>query len=69
MRTIEEGERMKKALTPMKAIRAKCLECSAGSSTEVKNCPVTACALYIYRRGKRPTEEDLAAAAAESGTE
>lgn len=53
---------MKKVLTPMKAIRAKCLECSAGSAAEVRSCPVTGCALYIYRKGKRPTEEDIAAA-------
>lgn len=41
-------------LTPMKAIRKKCLECSAGSVKEVKNCPVKKCALYEYRFGHRP---------------
>lgn len=29
-----------KVLTPMKAIRAKCLDCCCGSSVEVKLCPV-----------------------------
>lgn len=42
-----------KVLTPMKAIRAKCLNCSCGSSQEVSLCPVTDCALYPYRFGKR----------------
>ena len=42
------------ALTPVKAIRAKCLDCSEGSSKEVKLCPVTACPLYPYRNGHRP---------------
>ena len=42
----------------MKAMRAKCLECSAGSFVEVKNCPVKKCALYPYRFGKRPKEEN-----------
>lgn len=27
-------------LTPMKAIRKKCLECSCGSFNEVKLCPI-----------------------------
>ena len=40
--------------TPMRAIRAKCLDCSAGSSDEVKNCTVKTCPLYGYRRGKNP---------------
>ena len=41
--------------TPLKAIRAKCLECSNGSSNEVKLCPIKDCALYEYRTGHRPT--------------
>jgi len=43
-------------LTPMKAIRKKCLDdCSNGSYKEVKLCPITDCALYPYRFGKRPS--------------
>ena len=34
-----------KVLTPVKAIRAKCLDCSAGQYIEVKECPVKDCAL------------------------
>lgn len=40
--------------SPMSAIRAKCLECSGGSSNEVRICPVTECSLWRYRMGKRP---------------
>jgi hypothetical protein len=40
--------------TPMKAIRAKCLDCSGDSYSEVKLCPSTECPLYPYRFGKRP---------------
>lgn len=47
----------KKRLTPIKAIRAKCLECCCGSFTEVKLCEVTSCPLYDYRFGKRPPIE------------
>lgn len=56
---------------PVKAIRAKCLECSCGSSTEVQLCPVTDCALYPFRFGRNPyrtkremTEEQKAACVA-----
>ena len=43
-----------KNLTPVKAIRAKCLDCSNGSSNEVNLCPITRCPLYPYRLGKNP---------------
>ncbi len=41
-------------LTPIPAIRAKCLECSCGSRTEVRICEITKCPLWHYRMGKRP---------------
>jgi hypothetical protein len=41
-------------LTPIKAIREKCLDCSGGSRQEVRLCPITRCALWPYRLGKRP---------------
>jgi hypothetical protein len=41
-------------LTPLKAIRAKCLDCSAGSAHEAKLCAIPACPLYAYRFGKNP---------------
>jgi len=47
-----------KVRTPIKAIRAKCLECSNGSATEVTHCPIKRCALYPYRHGHRPGWEN-----------
>lgn len=41
-------------LTPMKAIRAKCLDCCCGSSKEVELCPAPDCPLHSYRFGKNP---------------
>lgn len=41
--------------TPLKAIRAKCLECSNNSYQEVRQCCVRNCPLYPYRYGKRPS--------------
>lgn len=43
-----------KRLTPLKAIRAKCLDCCCWNSYEVKLCAAKKCALYPYRLGKNP---------------
>lgn len=52
--------------SPIKAIRAKRLDCSCDSATEVKLCPVENCPLFPFRFGKNPfrskreyTEEQL----------
>lgn len=39
---------------PVKAIRAKCLDCCCGSPKEVDLCPCPDCALYPFRFGKNP---------------
>lgn len=44
----------KKRLTPIKAIREKCLDCCYGSANEVKLCTVERCALWPYREGHNP---------------
>ena len=41
-------------MNPMKAIRAKCLDCCGDSAHEVKACPCSACPLYPFRLGKNP---------------
>ena len=46
-------------MTPLKAIRAKCLDCCCGSSNEVRLCPVSACPLYEYRDGHNPARKGL----------
>ena len=45
-------------LTPMKAIRRKCIDCSCGSSKEISLCPVQNCPLYDYRFGERPLQKE-----------
>lgn len=45
---------MPEITNPVKAIRAKCLECSCGSSNEVKLCPVQKCPIWPFRLGKNP---------------
>lgn len=47
--------------TPLKAIRAKCLDCSNGQIVEVRECVIPSCPLYPYRMGMRPkTVEKIA---------
>ena len=44
-------------LTPIKAMRAKCIDCCAGQKNEVKLCPATDCSLYPYRMGHNPNRQ------------
>lgn len=48
----ENDNTLTKPTSPLKAIRAKCLDCSCNQINEVKLCPVTNCALYPFRFGK-----------------
>lgn len=41
-------------LTPIKAIRAKCIDCCGGNKAEVKLCPCEDCTLFPYRMGHNP---------------
>ncbi|NLE95522.1 MAG: hypothetical protein GX600_07565 [Dehalococcoidia bacterium] len=43
-----------KASTPIRAIRAQCIDCCCGSKHEVELCPAVECALWSYRFGVRP---------------
>ena len=43
----------------MKAIRRKCLDCSAAQSIEVRRCVIPDCPLYPFRFGKRPDIEGV----------
>ncbi len=36
------------------AIRAKCVECSGGALSEVRECPIQKCALWPFRNGDDP---------------
>lgn len=45
-----------KTLTPMRAMRAKCMECSNFKWSEVRDCEMKDCPLWVYRLGKNPTQ-------------
>jgi len=42
------------SMTPLKAIRAKCMDCMCEQPKEIKLCPITDCSLYPFRFGKNP---------------
>lgn len=46
-------------LTPIKAIKGHCLNCSGGSKKEVRECIITNCPLYSYRMGKNPNRKGI----------
>lgn len=55
---------------PLKAIKARCIDCCGGNYNFVKECPSVGCALYPFRKGRNPfrvkrvlTEEQRQAAA------
>lgn len=60
-----------KVRNPVKAIRAKCLDCCCGQNKEVALCSKSCCPLHPFRFGKNPfrakreyTDEQKAAMAA-----
>jgi len=46
-----------RTLTPIKAIRAKCLECAGGRPSIVRQCESIDCALHFYRFGRNPNRK------------
>ena len=51
----EDGEGNKEEIkSPLKAIRAFCIDCMGGQVREVKLCPSQICPLHAFRMGKNP---------------
>ena len=55
----QERDKRKPIKTPLKAIRAHCLECVSGSSKEVELCTAEKCRLYPFRAGKNPFRKKM----------
>ncbi len=49
----KNGQRTEK-LTPLRALRARCMDCCNWSTHEVRNCQVTDCPAWVFRLGKNP---------------
>jgi hypothetical protein len=45
---------MNKLFTPVRAIRANCLNCQGGRPSLVRKCQDTGCPFHIYRMGRNP---------------
>jgi len=54
---------LKCKITPLKAIRMKCIDCSNHQLKEIRYCTVVNCSLYPFRFGHKPKcdsgEEDI----------
>jgi hypothetical protein len=48
-------------MAPLKVIRARCLDCCAGSASEVRNCTATKCPSWPMRMGVSPWRKPLSA--------
>ena len=54
-----ERQVLMKLKTPMKAIRAKCIDCTLGQLQDIRECTVKKGPLYPYRMGRRPTDKEI----------
>lgn len=48
-----------KRVSPLRAIRLKCLDCCCQQIVEVRNCHITSCELWPFRMGKNPNRAGL----------
>jgi hypothetical protein len=55
-----EGAVPEQPRSPMKAIPAKCVDCSGGSLVEVRECAATGCSLWPLRMGTNPNKRRAA---------
>ena len=55
----EEQSPEEKHLTPLQAIRAKCIDCSGDNETEVRLCHVEHCPQWPFRFGKNPFRKKM----------
>lgn len=48
-----------KIKSPLKAIRAKCINCSGGRMFDADNCVIPDCPLFPYRKGRNPAPDTM----------
>lgn len=49
-----ETKYLARAVTPLKAIRAKCVQCQGGQVKQIAKCEVKTCALWPFRMEHNP---------------
>lgn len=50
----DELARLFRERSPLRALRARCIGCSAGNSSEVRKCVSVTCPAWPFRMGKNP---------------
>ncbi len=55
-----------KALTPVKAIRKKCLECAGQRYLYIRYCEHAECPLFAFRMGRNPKRKGIGGKVRES---
>ncbi|MCW5605995.1 MAG: hypothetical protein KIT18_15750 [Burkholderiales bacterium] len=55
------------AMSPLAALRLRCIDCCAGSPTEVRRCVSTSCPAWPFRMGKSPWRSPVSEARREAG--
>ena len=53
----KQGKETEVTLTPIKAIRIACKQCSNWNNADVKRCPIKTCGIYPFRMGKNPGQK------------
>lgn len=53
------GEFAAQGMSTLKAIRRRCLDCSGGATTAVRDCACAGCDLWPFRLGKNPNRAGL----------
>lgn len=56
---LKDEKKKNMGMTPLKAIRAKCLDCCCWQSEEVRQCPLETCSLFPFRFGKNPNRAGI----------
>ena len=57
VKEVVERAKNQKGVSPLKAIRAKCLDCTCYQSSEVRLCPSKDCPLWYFRFGRNKSRK------------
>ena len=65
MTTAELGQLGQQSMSPMKALRLRCLDCCAGSTARVRLCVSATCPSWPFRMGRSPWRQPISDATRE----
>jgi hypothetical protein len=56
---VDIRDQLPKAISPLKAIRLKCRDCTCDQREEIRLCTITQCPLYPFRLGHSPGRKGI----------